>query len=417
MNNYLTTRDFFAASKEVAWDGIDNGAFSEQFNVLHAPEHGIASGNGVYAYGTALVAPTQSYQASNYWVDVSFRPTATQSNGQPVFTSGNFTVAENSASIGVVTATDVNRDSLTYAIAGGGDAALFNINATTGALSFKSAPDFEAAADVGRDNTYDLKLSVTDGRSAPVTKDIQVKVLDVDEHDVTKPVDSNTAANTVSVGTAAGTLVGVTAFAKDADATTNAVTYSLTNNAGGRFQINAATGIVSVSSGATFDANTPTHQITVLATSADNSAATETFVINVAGLSRFKVVLTGGNDAYTAPAGRSYEVQGLAGNDIIVTSAGDDLVDGGRGDDRMTGGAGADVFAFLSDHPSREVDVITDFATVDRIQLATGNSVTSVSLSNVGGRADLSDTVLQLSSRDSIHLLDFSGWNNSLLSA
>ena len=38
---------------------------------------------------------------------------------------------------------------LTYSISGGADAALFNIDASTGALSFKTAPNFEAPSDVG----------------------------------------------------------------------------------------------------------------------------------------------------------------------------------------------------------------------------------------------------------------------------
>lgn len=35
-----------------------------------------AGGNGVYHYGTSLARPDSTYQASNYWVDVSFTPTA-----------------------------------------------------------------------------------------------------------------------------------------------------------------------------------------------------------------------------------------------------------------------------------------------------------------------------------------------------
>ena len=34
---------------------------------------------------------------------------------------------------------------ITYSIDSGADAAKFNINATTGALTFKTAPDFESA--------------------------------------------------------------------------------------------------------------------------------------------------------------------------------------------------------------------------------------------------------------------------------
>ena len=38
---------------------------------LHALGNGVDGGNAVYAYGGAAF-PTQTYQASNYWVDVLF---------------------------------------------------------------------------------------------------------------------------------------------------------------------------------------------------------------------------------------------------------------------------------------------------------------------------------------------------------
>ena len=52
---------------------------------------------------------------------------------------------------------------LVYSIIGGADAALFDINPTTGALSFLTAPDFEAPTDVGANNVYNVVVQVTDG--------------------------------------------------------------------------------------------------------------------------------------------------------------------------------------------------------------------------------------------------------------
>ncbi|ATB39160.1 hypothetical protein CYFUS_004601 [Cystobacter fuscus] len=43
---------------------------------LHAPASGTEGGNGLYHYGTSGF-PTDSYQASNYWVDVAFQPNDT----------------------------------------------------------------------------------------------------------------------------------------------------------------------------------------------------------------------------------------------------------------------------------------------------------------------------------------------------
>ena len=58
----------------------------------------------------------------------------------------------------------------------------------------------------------------------------------------------NGAANTVAENAANGTAVGITALATDADAGTT-ISYSLTDNAGGRFAINATTGVVTVAEG------------------------------------------------------------------------------------------------------------------------------------------------------------------------
>jgi hypothetical protein len=97
----------------------------------------------------------------------------------PVFTSGaGVTVAENTtAAVYTATATDADGNSLTYGIVAGVDSARFTINATSGAVSFASAPNFEWPQDGGRDNIYDLTLSVSDGANT-ITKAITVSVTD-----------------------------------------------------------------------------------------------------------------------------------------------------------------------------------------------------------------------------------------------
>src|SRR5207245_2492044 len=43
---------------------------------LHALQDGAQGGNGVFLYGASTAFPNQTYQSSNYWVDVVFSPTA-----------------------------------------------------------------------------------------------------------------------------------------------------------------------------------------------------------------------------------------------------------------------------------------------------------------------------------------------------
>src|SRR5205085_10761482 len=40
---------------------------------LHALADGASGGNGVYSYSSTSTFPTNSYQATNYWVDVVFQ--------------------------------------------------------------------------------------------------------------------------------------------------------------------------------------------------------------------------------------------------------------------------------------------------------------------------------------------------------
>jgi T1SS-143 domain-containing protein len=82
-------------------------------------------------------------------------------------------------------------------------------------------------------------------------------------------VDSNAAANTVAEGAANGTVVNITGFATDVE---GPVTYSLADNAGGRFQINATTGVVTVANGAAIDYETaPGHQYTITIRATDSN--------------------------------------------------------------------------------------------------------------------------------------------------
>ena len=86
------------------------------------------------------------------------------------------------------------------------------------------------------------------------------------------PSATRTATNAVNENAANGTTVGITAAASDADATTNTITYSLADDASGRFGIDSSTGVRTVANGTLLnrEANA-SHSITVRATSSDGS--------------------------------------------------------------------------------------------------------------------------------------------------
>ena len=106
--------------------------------------------------------------------------TITGSNDAPVVTVvPAVTIDENTTAVATASGTDVDSAALTYSLTGD-DAALFSIDQATGAISFVTAPDFEAPADVGADNVYNVTVGVSDGAVATTT-DLAVTVADVVE--------------------------------------------------------------------------------------------------------------------------------------------------------------------------------------------------------------------------------------------
>jgi hypothetical protein len=69
------------------------------------------------------------------------------------------------------TATDAEGNSLIWSLSGT-DAALFDMDATSGAVTFKAAPDFEAPADAGGDNVCDITVTASDGTLGSAGRDV-----------------------------------------------------------------------------------------------------------------------------------------------------------------------------------------------------------------------------------------------------
>ena len=88
------------------------------------------------------------------------------------------TLIENTVAVATITASDGNNDPLSFAISGGDDSSLFTIDATTGALAFTAAPDFENPGDADGDNVYFVEVEVTDPNGGSDTQLIAVAVTD-----------------------------------------------------------------------------------------------------------------------------------------------------------------------------------------------------------------------------------------------
>ena len=292
-------------------------------------------------------------------------------------------VAENAASgtaVGSVVASDPDSgERFTYSLiddAGG----RFAIDPGTGEITVADGTllDYEAAS------AHDVTVEVTDGAGNPYTETFTISVGDTEEFDISAVTDSDASANAISEAAANGTYVGVTALATDADAT-DSVTYSLADDAGGRFAIDPGTGAVTVADGSLLDFETATsHTVTVLATSSDGSTSTESFTIDLADADEFDLGAVTDSDANpntiseAAANGTYVGVTALASDPDATDSVTYSLADDAGGRFAIDRGTGAITVADGS---------LLDFET------ATSHTVTVLATSSDGSTATESFTI------------------------
>ena len=201
-------------------------------------------------------------------------------NDAPVITSvDSANIDENTAATTVIynaTAADIDGDNLSWSLTGA-DAGLLDIDAGSGTVKLKTAADYETKT------SYSFNVMVSDGIQT-ATKSVTLTVNNLNDNSVSAISDINNITNAVAENAVSGALVGITAAASDADSGAS-ISYSLTNNAGGRFAIDSATGVVTVADGSLLDYESATsHSITVLATSSDGSSNSQSFTINLTNL-------------------------------------------------------------------------------------------------------------------------------------
>jgi serralysin len=169
--------------------------------------------------------------------DMTVTVTAVNDN-TPAFTSpAGLSVAENSMTIATLTTADADlpTQALTYSVIGGADAAYFNFNSTTGALSFIAVHDYELPNDSNKDNIYNLVIQVSDG-TLTAAQEISVTVLPVNDNTpvITTPDKISVSENVLTVAIITTT---------DADRPAQILTYAITGGAdAAKFSIVNATG-------------------------------------------------------------------------------------------------------------------------------------------------------------------------------
>jgi trimeric autotransporter adhesin len=245
--------------------------------------------------------------------------------------------AENHAAVTTVTSTDVDGGAPSYSIAGGADAALFTIDAATGVLTFKSAPNFEAPADAGGNNVYDVTVQVADGNGGFDTQAIAVTVSNVNEAPV---ITSNAGGATATVSAAENQAAVTTVTSTDVDG--GAAVYSIVGGADAAlFTINAGTGVLTFNATPNFEApadagGSNVYDVTVQVADGNGGFDTQAIAVTVTNVNEAPVI--------TSNAGGATATVSVAENQAAVTTVRSTDVDGGAAVYSIVGGADAALF-------------------------------------------------------------------------
>ena len=178
--------------------------------------------------------------------------TIEEPNNPPVIaTTSPITVKENQTAVATLEATDSDNDPITgWSISGGANRALFNLT-NGGVLSFVTAPDYENPKDDGNDNSYEVKVTASDGTDDSAELTLTVNVTDVNEPPTFSQAIPTT--RTIAENSPEGTQVGGTFTADDPE--DDALVYELSGTGHDKFAVDA-NGQIAVASNAVLDFET-----------------------------------------------------------------------------------------------------------------------------------------------------------------
>ncbi|MCA9085006.1 MAG: cadherin domain-containing protein, partial [Planctomycetaceae bacterium] len=238
-------------------------------------------------------------------------------NDVPVFSpAAAMSIPENSPAgtiVGYISAVDPDvGDVLTYSIVSGVPNQPFAVDSANGTIRVvdSSLLDFETTT------VWNVTVRVTDAGGLTDTQVVTIAAIDQNE----APTDLLLSGGSVDENSAVGTVVG-SVSGLDADAG-DLLTYSLLNDAGGRFTIDMNSGTISVADGSLLNfESASTHQIRIRATDQSGLTYNETFIITLNDVNEAPVAV---GDQYLGLQLETIEVGpgGLLHNDSDVDGDG-----------------------------------------------------------------------------------------------
>ena len=213
----------------------------------------------------------------------------------PAITSGGVATAinENSGAGQVIyTATstdsgDTSTGSTSYSL-GGADAALFSINASTGAVTLLANPNYEAKA------SYSFSVIATDAAGNASTQGVTLAINNLDE--VAPAITSGGVATAINENSGAGQVIYTATSTDSGDTSTGSTSYSLGGADAALFSINASTGAVTLLANPNYEAKT-SYSFSVIATDAAGNASTQGVTLAINNLDEVAPAITSGGVA------------------------------------------------------------------------------------------------------------------------
>ena len=297
-----------------------------------------------------IVRASDGSLATSRFDEQALAVTVTDVVATPVITSNGggaaaaITRPENMTDVTTVSAThpDSTSPATVYSIAGGADAARFVIDAATGALSFKVAPNFEAPGDVGADNVYDVVVRASSGTLFD-NQALAVTIIDASEN--VPVITSNGGGAAAAITMDENTTFVATVKATDADPGT-VLDYSIAGGAdANKFVIDDKTGVLSFAARPDFEApaDAGANNVYDVIVRASDGLLSDTQKLAISITDVLDTITgTQGKDVIDAPAGAFWTINGLDGDDILKGNSGTDTINGGDGNDTLYGGAGDD---------------------------------------------------------------------------
>jgi len=243
----------------LALGGADAGSFNISDTTLSfnsAPDFEVKT-----SYALSITA-TDSV-GNNTTQNISVSISNLNDNSPVISSAASASVNENQISAITIVASDDDSNTITYSISGT-DAASFDVNSTSGVVTFKIAPDYETKS------SYTFNAIASDG----VNSDIQSVTININNlSDLIPTIDNFTAS--IDENTTIGTLIGSMSITSSGDSNVTAFTISNTTN----FEINASGALKTKT---TFDYETKQlYNLTAYATNSAGNSLSKNITINI----------------------------------------------------------------------------------------------------------------------------------------